>query len=271
MAHAAEKRELKNTSYELFILLVSLLSILNLILLIIPGVDTVVKGVVKIMDAFLTVAFLGDFLYRLFTAESRSDYILRNWGWADLLASMPVQQLKIFRLFRIAKVFRLMREVGFRTMLREVRDNRAGSALYVALFLVILVLEFGGIAIVYIESPTPVANIKAPADAVWWAFVTITTVGYGDFYPVTNTGRLVGMLVMILGVGLFGVLTGFLANAFLSPPQDQESTGTADRDAVTQISEFRRLLEEQEKVNAALQAKLRDLEQLFESQSAPDA
>jgi voltage-gated potassium channel len=82
-------RELKNTSYELFILLISILSIINLVLLIIPGINPDIKGVLQIMDAFITVIFMSDFLYRLFTAESKRDYFFRNWGWADLLASMP--------------------------------------------------------------------------------------------------------------------------------------------------------------------------------------
>lgn len=257
-------RELKSSSYELFILLVSILSLFNLAFLLIPGFSPIVKGVVRIMDAFTTVLFMGDFLFRFFTAESKRDYFLRNWGWADLLASMPVQQLKIFRIFRVFKVLRLIRHFGLKNLLREIRHNRGGSALYLTIFVVLLVLEFGGIAIIYIEFSDPAANIITPSDAVWWAFVTITTVGYGDQYPVTNTGRIVGMFVMILGVSLFGVLTGFLANTFLSPREEQEEEIEGISGARLQIEEFRKLLDEQEKTNAALKAKFELLENLIE-------
>lgn len=267
MENSDKNRELKNTSYELFILLVSILSIFNLVFLLIPSFNPVVKGVVQIMDAFITVLFMGDFLFRFFTAESKRDYFFRNWGWADLLASMPVQQLRFFRIFRVAKVLRLLRDFGVKNMLREIRDNRAGSALYLVIFMVFLVLEFGGIAIIYIESPDPTANITTPSDAVWWAFVTITTVGYGDQYPVTNTGRLIGMFVMVLGVGLFGVLTGFLANVFLSPRKERKEDIEDLSDARRQIEEFKKLLEEQEKTNAVLKAKFETLENMFEPSS----
>ncbi len=249
--------------------MMSILSIFNLAVLVIPTFDPIIKGVVGIMDSLITIIFMADFLYRFFSAESKIDYFFRNWGWADLLASMPGQQMKIFRIFRIFKVVRLFRTFGVRRMLYEIRDNRAGSALYMTVFLVIMVLEFGGASMVYIEAPAPHANIAGPADAVWWALVTITTIGYGDKYPVTNTGRLIGMFVMILGVGLFGVLTGFLANAFLAPKEQEEKNhdAVASGETGNQVEEFRRLIEVQEQTNAALKEKLEEIELLLEAQA----
>jgi hypothetical protein len=85
--------ELKNTTYEIFIGLLSVLSIVNIVLYyLIPSED--VSAVILIMDAFLTVIFLVDFLYRFFTADSKSNYFFKQYGWADLLASMPIPQLK---------------------------------------------------------------------------------------------------------------------------------------------------------------------------------
>ena len=251
-------RELKSTSYEIFILLLSLLSLVNIAIGVMPGVDPLVKGVVGIMDVFITIIFFTDFLYRLFTAQSKSDYFLRNWGWADLLASMPIQQFKIFRIFRVVKVIRLLRVFGPGRIFRELRENRAGSALFLTVFLVIIVLEFGGALIVAVEGDDPSANIKSAGDGVWWAFVTITTVGYGDRFPVTESGRLVGMLTMMLGVGLFGVLTGFLANAFV--PEEDDAQEASEEEHPTDIGEFKQLLEEQERLTATLKATLARIE-----------
>ena len=255
-------QELKDTSYELFILLVSFLSIFNLILLYAPGIDPILKGVVLIMDSFLTIIFMSDFLYRFFTAESKIDYFFKNWGWADLLASLPAQQLKLFRFFRIVRVIRLLRQFGLKNMVNEVIGNRAGGALYITVFLVIIVLEFAGTAIIAVEGDNPQANIQTASDAVWWGFVTITTVGYGDHYPVSGSGRLVGMIVMMLGVGLFGVLTGFLANAFLAE-DDHSLPAISTGEPQQQLAKFRQLLEEQEQMNIALRAQLAEIEQLI--------
>jgi len=105
---------------------------------------------------------------------------------------------------------------------------------------------------------SPAANITTSEAAVWWSFVTMSTVGYGDFYPVTTMGRLVAVIFIIIGVGLFGVVTGFLANAFLGEEQALE---TEDEPDVTQLLlEIKRLQDNQQAATARLEAKIHDLE-----------
>ena len=194
MAAKAEKRELKGIGYELFIGALSILSIVNLILLSVtrdPNLDTVLE----IMNAIMFPIFLGDFLYRFFTAESRSHYFWRGFGWADLASSLPVAQLKILRLFRIWRVIRLFQAFGARNLVHEFVTHRADNALLTVGFLVLCVLEFGSLAVLKAESTSPNANITNAADAIWWVYVTITTVGYGDRFPVTNWGRIIRIVV----------------------------------------------------------------------------
>jgi len=261
-------QELKNTSYELFIMLLSVLSIFNLLVFVIPRIDPVVEEVVALVDRFITVIFMLDFLYRFFTAESKRDYFFRNWGWADLLTSMPVQQFKIFRIFRIVRISRLLRMDGWRNIVGEIRDNRASSALYLTIFMVIIVLEFGGMGIVFAEAYDTDANIRTAGDGVWWAFVTITTVGYGDQFPVTSLGRFIGFFVMVLGVGSYAVLTGFLAKMFLSPGDEDSMEQIETMVQNEEMSEVRRLFHEQEMVNAVLLRKLERIEATIISNSS---
>jgi voltage-gated potassium channel len=137
--------------------------------------------------------------------------------------------------------------------------------LYLTILMVLLVLEFGGMGIVYAEVYEADSNIKTTADGVWWAFVTITTVGYGDHFPVTNLGRQIGFVVMVLGVGTFGVLTGFLANAFLSP-DDSDAAQSGEDATEVEVSELKRLLREQELANSRIMSKLERIEASISSQ-----
>lgn len=97
----------------------------------------------------------------------------------------------------------------------------------IAVLLLYLVVTIGSIAIVWVESPDPQANIKTGGDAVWWAFVTIATVGYGDRYPVTSAGRGIAIAMMVLGVSVFSILTGFLALSFQNRRAKQQEEAIA--------------------------------------------
>jgi voltage-gated potassium channel len=224
---AAARSELKNTAYEIFIGALSILSIINLVLVYVIAGDSAIELVLSVMNALFSAIFLGDFIYRISTAPSASRYFFRGFGWADLLASLPFPQFKILRLFRLLRVFRLLRELGPRTVWATLVHDRANSALMTLLLLGVLVLQFGSISILAVEEYADGANITTASDALWYTLVTISTVGYGDQYPVTTAGRLIGTLIIVVGVGIFGTFTGYVANFFLGPRRGEaEAAGT---------------------------------------------
>jgi voltage-gated potassium channel len=90
---------------------------------------------------------------------------------------------------------------------------------------------------VAIEADAPGANITTASDGLWYTIVTISTVGYGDQYPVTNLGRLMGSFIIVVGVGIFGTFTGYLANLFLSAPDPTEPPPEPSSDAAVAAEE----------------------------------
>ncbi len=120
-----QRKELKNTGYEIFIGILSILSIVNIVMTYVaddPNLDTVIEA----LNGLLSIVFLADFTYRLATAGSKSSYFFRQFGWADLLASLPFPQAKILRVFRLVRVFRLLREFGVKNIARSLITDRAG-------------------------------------------------------------------------------------------------------------------------------------------------
>ena len=242
------RSELKSTGYEIFIGILSILSILNLVLLLAVR-DHSLDTVLEVMNAIFSIIFLADFTYRIFTAPSASAYFFKHFGWADLLASLPFAQLKILRVFRLVRVYRLLKKVGVRAIGRALIKDRAGSALYVLLLMGILVLEFGSLIMLAFEENAPGANITTASDAIWYTIVTISTVGYGDQYPVTDAGRLCGTAIIVVGVGIFGTFTGYLATVFLSPrKEDAAAAGdaTGEKLSAASVETLRTLLAESE-------------------------
>jgi voltage-gated potassium channel len=262
MATTGEQKPI-NTNYEIFILALSVLSIFNLIVEVLP-IDQGVKNLVEIFDVALTPIFLFDFLSRLIKAPSKLGYLLKGGGWLDFIGSLPFPGLRIARLFRMWRVYRELHVIGMHNLWRAYRKSRAESALLTLIFLTIVVLEGAGIFILVTERNDPAANIKTASDALWWGYVTITTVGYGDRYPVTSWGRIVGVLLMTIGVGLFGVITGYLANAFLKPAsaeqRETDNRSTTSRDLQAALEEIRKILLELERNTAEIQKRLETLD-----------
>jgi voltage-gated potassium channel Kch len=249
---AAAGRSLNNVGYEIFIAALSVLSIVNLLLLYLVQ-DAALDSVLFTMNILLTVIFFADFVYRFSTASSKSQYFFREFGWADLLASLPFEQMKIMRVFRLVKVGRLLSDYGAKNIFRSLIKDRAGSALYTLLLIAILVLEFGSLEMLRLEQHAPGANITSASDALWYIIVTMSTVGYGDEYPITNSGRLMGAGIILVGVGIFGTLTGYLANLFLGPARKPQDDGTPEARIAMQLAELKELAAQQESAIAALE------------------
>lgn len=175
------------------------------------------------IDFAICLIFIYDFFLRLYRAESKRSFL--KWGWIDLVSSIPMFDfLRWGRLVRIVRILRILR--AFRStkiLVQYLFGNRAkGTFGTVALISIVLVI-FSSIAILHFED-LPESNIKTPGDAMWWAFVTITTVGYGDRFPITHEGRLIAAVLMTAGVGLFGTFTAYVATFFLEAEHEQEDS-----------------------------------------------
>jgi len=139
-------------------------------------------------------------------------------------------------------------------LLRDVLKNRSQYAFIVTFTVALLVLYVTSTAVLQAESKDPNANIVTGGDALWWAIVTITTVGYGDLYPVTAAGRTIAVFTMFAGVGIIGALASILASILVPPPpSDIPIQGSA------QVSE-----PSVEQELAALRAELSNVRQLLD-------
>ena len=228
-------------SYLLFVLLTSLLGLALLAVSAFLKLDPAIAQIVGYADTAVCGLFLLDFLATFIRSRNKVRYML-TWGWLDLLSSLPIlPAMRVARLARVVRVVRILRAVrSVRIIIQAVVQRRAQSTLMAAGLLSILLALFGAIAILQVETSTD-ANIRGAEDALWWAVVTLTTVGYGDRFPVTGEGRLVATLLMMAGVGLFGTLSGFVAAWFLSPGDSKKEDELAE--LRSELREIRAMLE----------------------------
>jgi voltage-gated potassium channel len=216
-AGAQTDRAVDRLTSRLFVGIVSLNALVVLIALYLIPLPPPAKEVLWIVDTINALILLGDFLLRLFTSPNKARYFFIQWGWIDLVGSLPMHPL--LRLLRILRSFGLWYRLARTTtpeMREEARRRLAESTLFVVASIVVLVVTFGSLAMALIEAPVAGSNIKTGSDAVWYVIVTIATVGYGDKYPVSNAGRVMGVILMVVGVSVFSVLTSYIATRFLA-------------------------------------------------------
>ncbi len=208
--------------YEVFILVTTVLSLINWVLIIVPfhfGTD--IRGLLWLMEPMLTAILLIDFGLRLHQSRPRRwHYMNKGGGWFDLFGSLPL--FRPLRIFRIVQASEAFREYGIRTTIAWFVRNRARGALFLVLSLLLIVLEVGGLLVLHFEVGAPGANIKTGGDALWFGIVTISTVGYGEIFPVTDGGKITATVMIFAGVAILGIFTAWAASTFLAPGQSPD-------------------------------------------------
>jgi voltage-gated potassium channel len=157
-------------------------------------------------DFALCGFFLYDFISRLKNSTDRKKYFF-TIGWIDLISSIPlIHELRFGTVFRVFRIIRILKSI--KLLYSFLKSNRKDSIYGGIIISISLIIVTTSSLVLYIEKD--VGNIKTAEDALWWTYVTITTVGYGDYYPVTNLGKLVASILIVSGIISFGAVLTYL-------------------------------------------------------------
>jgi len=179
------------------------------------SIDQIGSGVRPPLEAaelLLTGVFVVEFVSRLYAAHDRRQYLGGHWIDAIALAP-PVRAVRLLRLLRLLRLVRAF--AGFYRVAMHVQGlaRHRGYAWLLVTWLSVMVICS---AIVFAAEHGVNRLISSPFDALWWGVTTLTTVGYGDTYPVTPEGRIAAMVLMLLGIGLFSAMTAAIASYFIT-------------------------------------------------------
>lgn len=192
--------------YKLVVAILSVFSILILGVSLFLDPASEISQLIDYYDLVLCMVFLYDFVRQLSTADKKLKYFF-TYGWIDLISSIPMVGI-----FRVARVFRILRVVrvfkSIKILISFLRSNRKDSLYGLLVLFICFVVVISSVLTLYFEQAT--GNIKTAEDALWWTFISVTTVGYGDHYPVTGYGRLSATAMIFSGLLAFGTVVSFL-------------------------------------------------------------
>jgi voltage-gated potassium channel len=172
--------------------------------------------------------FTLEYLLRIYIADKKLKYIFSFYGLIDLVAILPfylsttldLRTLRIFRLFRLIRLFKLLRySKAIQRFSKALVLAKEEMILFSLMTMILLYLS--AVGIYYFEHEAQPENFQSIFHSLWWAVATLTTVGYGDIYPITLGGRIFTFVILMIGLGIVAVPAGLLASA-LSEAKIQE-------------------------------------------------
>ena len=262
MAQGIASAPRRSNAYNFFILVLTFVSLVIMVAMFLPLNDSTI-GLLQTYDILICIFFLIDFIVTFRAATSKTDYFIRERGWLDLVGSIPTIGVafkygSLLRLARLSRASHIAKNLGRKRrgeLIRDVMQNRSQYAGFLVILMAIIILAFASVLVLQFESASQDATIKTGWDAFWYSVVTITTVGYGDYYPVTTWGRVTAMFIMLAGVGIIGALASLMATLLIGESHasgEEESSGPAREAAIenelaairTELAALRKLIED---------------------------
>lgn len=206
--------------FDLIIQVLIVISLISFSIETLPGLSGNTYSFLAGIEVFVVVVFTVEYVLRVIVTEKKLSYIFSFYGIVDLLAILPFYlsdslSLQAMRILRLLRLFRILKLARYNAAL-----ERIGKAIWIAreelvLFGVVtlMLLYLSALGIYHFEHAAQPEHFRSIFDSLWWAVSTLTTVGYGDIYPITLGGRLFTFVVLMLGLGVVAVPTGIIASA----------------------------------------------------------
>lgn len=218
-------------TFDFFVLFLIVFSIITLSVETLPGLSSTTKEFLDLSEVVVTVLFTVEYILRVATAPSKKGYIFSFYGIIDLLAILPFYlalgiDLRSIRVFRLLRIFRILKMAQYSKAMERFGKalSHAKAEALVFLCITLMLLYFSAAGIYYFENEAQPENFPSIFHSLWWAVTTLTTVGYGDFYPITVGEKIFTFLILMCGLGIVAVPAGLIAAALSKVLQEEDSS-----------------------------------------------
>jgi voltage-gated potassium channel len=206
--------------FAIFIQVLILISIVTFTIETIPDLKPQTRSILYAVEVFSVIVFTIEYILRIYVTDKKLKFVFSFFGIIDLLAILPfylsfgvdlrsLRALRFLRLFRILKLVRYNRAMNhFASAIKSAKEE-----IFLFLFITIILIYFSAVGIYYFENKAQPEHFSSIFDSLWWAIVTLTTVGYGDVYPITVGGKVFTFFILLIGLGIVAIPTGIITSA----------------------------------------------------------
>ena len=218
-------------SFALFIQFLIILSVITFSLETLPKLKPQTKDILHSIEIFCVVVFTLEYLARIYVADNKPKFVFSFFGIIDLLAILPFYlsfglDLRSLRILRMFRLFRLLKLVRYNKAMRHFTRAMIMAREQIILFMgvTLMLIYFAAIGIYYFEHEAQPEHFSSIFDSLWWSVITLTTVGYGDVYPITMGGRVFTFIILLIGLGIVAIPTGIISSSLTKviDPDDEE-------------------------------------------------
>ena len=216
--------------FAFFIQALILVSIVTFSVETIPNLKPSTKTILYVVEVCCVIVFTIEYVLRIYVADSKPKFIFSFFGIIDFLAILPfylsfgidlrsLRALRFLRLFRILKLVRYNKAMNHFT--RAIKSAKEEILLFV--FITLILIYFSAVGIYYFENEAQPEHFTSIFDSLWWAIITLTTVGYGDVYPITVGGKVFTFFILMIGLGIVAIPTGIISSALTKSVDTKET------------------------------------------------
>ena len=206
--------------FDIIIQVLVIFSIITFSIDTIPDLSITTKEFLNTFEIFSIVIFTIEYIMRIYTADNKVSYIFSFYGIIDLLAIIPfylaffidLSSVKAFKLFRLFRLLKIIKYVNVLDKFQKAMYN-AKEEFVIFFMLTLIMFYLSSIGIYYFENEAQPEVFKSIFDSMWWSVATLTTVGYGDVYPITVGGKIFTTIILLIGLGVVGIPAGIVASA----------------------------------------------------------
>lgn len=219
-------------SFAIFIQFLIVLSVITFSVETLPNLKTQTKTILNSIEVFCVVVFTAEYLARIYVADNKPKFIFSFFGLIDLFAILPFYlsfglDLRSLRVLRMFRLFRLLKLVRYNRAMRHFAKAMLLAKEQIILFMgvTLVLIYFAAIGIYYFENEAQPEHFSSIFDSLWWSIVTLTTVGYGDVYPITVGGRIFTFFILLIGLGIVAIPTGIISSSLtkvVEPDSEEE-------------------------------------------------